>query len=56
MEIRELKYFVQVAKDGNYSTAAQKLYISQPALSKVIHKLEEEMGFEFFTPFKSAKT
>ena len=38
MEIRELKYFVQVAKDGNYSTAAQKLYISQPALSKVIHK------------------
>ena len=55
MEIRELKYFVQVAKDGNYSTAAQKLYISQPALSKVIHKLEEEMGFEFFTPFKSAK-
>lgn len=52
MEIRELKYFVQVAKDGNYSTAAQKLYISQPALSKVIHKLEEEMGFEFFYTFK----
>ena len=52
MEIRELKYFVQVAKDGNYSTAAQKLYISQPALSKVIHKLEEEMGFEFFYTFQ----
>ena len=52
VEIRELKYFVQVAKDGNYSTAAQKLYISQPALSKVIHKPEEEMGFEFFYTFQ----
>ncbi len=52
MDIRELKYFVQVAKDGNYSTAARKLYISQPALSKVIHKMEEEMGFEFFYTFQ----
>ena len=52
MDIRELKYFIQVAKDGNYSIAARKLYISQPALSKVIHKLEEEMGFEFFYTFQ----
>lgn len=51
MDIRELKYFIQVAKDGNYSVAARKLYISQPALSKVIHKLEE-MGFEFFYTFQ----
>lgn len=52
MDIRELKYFIQVAKDGNYSVAARKLYISQPALSKVIHRLEEEMGFEFFYTFQ----
>lgn len=52
MDIRELKYFVQVAKDENYSTAASKLYISQPALSKVIRKIEEEVGFELFYTFQ----
>lgn len=52
MDIRELRYFVQVAKDENYSTAASKLYISQPALSKVIRKIEEEVGFELFYTFQ----
>ena len=40
MDIRELKYFTQVAISANYSAAAEKLYISQPALSKVIQKME----------------
>lgn len=52
MDIRELKYFAQVAKDGNYSTAANKLYISQPALSKVIQKMESELGVKLFYPFQ----
>lgn len=52
MDIRELKYFVRVAKDENYSTAASRLYISQPALSKVIRKIEEEVGFELFYTFQ----
>ena len=48
MDIRQLNYFVQVADLGNYSKAAQKLFVSQPALSKTIKNMEEEMGFPFF--------
>ena len=48
MDIRQLNYFIQVADCGSYSKAAQKLFISQPALSKTIKNMEEEMGFTFF--------
>lgn len=48
MDIRELKYFIQVADSASYSIAAEKLYISQPALSKVIQKLEKELGHSLF--------
>ena len=48
MDIRELKYFTQVAVSANYSAAAEKLYISQPALSKVIQKMERELGVKLF--------
>lgn len=48
MDIRELKYFVQVADYGNFSLAAERLYISQPALSKVVQKLESELGCDLF--------
>ena len=44
MDIRILRYFVQVAKDKNFTKAAEHLYISQPALSKMIKKLESELG------------
>ena len=48
MDIRELKYFVRVAEEASYSAAAAKLYISQPALSKVIQKAECEIGLKLF--------
>lgn len=48
MDIRELQYFVRVADLGNYSLAAERLYISQPALSKVVQKLEAELGCDLF--------
>ena len=48
MDIRELKYFIQIADSASYSSAAEKLYISQPALSKVIQKMEEELGYDLF--------
>ena len=49
MDIRELNYFYQVAKNKNFTLAAKKLHISQPALSKTIKKLEQELDADLFT-------
>ncbi len=43
MKIRDLEYFVTVAETGSINRAAQRLYVSQPHLGKIIAKLEEDM-------------
>ena len=48
MDIKVLKYFVQVAKDQSYTRAADHLFLSQPALSKLIKKLERELKVPLF--------
>lgn len=48
MEIRQLTYFLTVAREQNFSEAARQLHISQPALSRSIKRLEEEIGVELF--------
>lgn len=48
MELTQLRYFLQVADRGNFTRAAEDLLISQPALSRSIQKLEEELGQPVF--------
>lgn len=48
MEITKLNYFKVVAEVNNITKAAKQLNISQPALSKAIHSLEEELGVKLF--------
>jgi transcriptional regulator, lysR family len=48
MELRVLKYFLVVATERNISNAAKILFVSQPALSKQLKDLEEELGVILF--------
>lgn len=48
MNLLQLRYFYTVAKKEHMTHAAEELYISQPSLSKVISKLEEELEVPLF--------
>jgi len=48
MELRRLRYFVAVAESGSISKAAQKIFLTQPALSRQIKALEDEIGLLLF--------
>ncbi len=56
MTLNELKYLVAVAQERNFGRAAQKCFVSQPALSVAVQKLEEELGTQVFERGKSEVT
>jgi LysR family hydrogen peroxide-inducible transcriptional activator len=56
MTLNELRYIVAVAQERNFRRAAEKAYISQPALSLAIQKLEEDLGLKIFERGKNDVT
>lgn len=46
--LRQLRYFLAVAEHGGFTPAAAALFVAQPALSRQIALLEEELGFALF--------
>ena len=48
MEIRNLRYFLAVAREENMTRAAELLHVTQPTLSKALKSLEEELGKKLF--------
>jgi LysR family hydrogen peroxide-inducible transcriptional activator len=56
MTLNELRYVVAIAQERSFGRAAQRCFVSQPALSVAIQKLEEELGTQLFERGKSEVT
>ncbi|WP_329361352.1 LysR family transcriptional regulator [Streptomyces sp. NBC_00669] len=53
VDTRLLRYFAAVAAEGTLTRAAERLYVSQPALTKQIKQLENQLGMRLFTRSRS---
>jgi DNA-binding transcriptional LysR family regulator len=56
VDTRLLRYFAVVASEGNLTRAAEKLFVSQPALTKQIKQLERQLGVQLFTRSRAGTT
>src|SRR5438034_1281015 len=56
MTFNELRYLVAIAQEKSFGRAAQRCFVSQPALSVAIQKLEEELGTQIFERGKAEIT
>lgn len=48
MTFRQIEYFMTIAECKNFSVAAKKLYVSQPAISQQLSMMEQELGYSLF--------
>ena len=55
MTFLEIEAFLKIAQCGSFSAAAEKLYITQPALGRRIRALEEELGYSLFIRNKGVR-
>jgi len=56
IDTRLLRYFAAVAEEGNLTRAAERLFVSQPALTKQIKQLEGQLGVVLFTRSRNGMT
>jgi DNA-binding transcriptional LysR family regulator len=56
VDTRLLRYFAAVAAEGNLTRAAERLFVSQPALTKQIKQLESRLGMRLFTRSRAGMT
>ena len=48
MQLRDIQYVLAAADEGSFSKAALRVHVSQPALSQLIQRLEDELGVKLF--------
>jgi DNA-binding transcriptional LysR family regulator len=56
VDTRLLRYFAAVAAEGNLTRAAERLFVSQPALTKQISRLESQLGVQLFRRSRAEMT
>ena len=56
VDTRLLRYFAVVAQEGNLTRAAERLFVSQPALTKQVRQLESRLGVQLFTRSRAGMT